>query len=513
MPDIPTVLSPENPATGAPASRPDELLRLVENLPNPRILLIGDWMLDEYIYGHADRLSPEAPVPVVNEKHRTRAAGGAGNVAVFLARLGAVVNAVGIRGADASGAVLAELLESAGVNTAGLITHPGRPTSTKTRLVGLAQHRHPQQMLRLDYEDASPIGPPGAAALLDFVRQQVAQCDLVCLEDYNKGVLTTEICQEIIAIARHAGREVLVDPALIADYQKYRGAAAITPNRTEAELATGLKLADSWQAAPQLATALMDRLDLQACILTLDRHGMYLLKRDQPGAMHSTRPRTVYDVTGAGDMVLAVLAMARAGGATWEQAVDLGNIGGGLEVEKFGCVPLSREEIMQDLLEHQSRRMGKQRTGRELALELARRRQRGEKIVFTNGVFDILHAGHVQYLAFARNLGDLLVVGVNADDSVRRLKGPARPVNSLADRMAVLEALAAVDYIVRFDDDTPEELVRTLTPDILVKGQDYAGQAVAGGALVEARGGKVIFAPLLEGRSTTGVIARSRRDA
>ncbi|NNM87463.1 MAG: D-glycero-beta-D-manno-heptose 1-phosphate adenylyltransferase [Phycisphaerae bacterium] len=484
-----------------------ELAAIVERFGSPRIVVLGDLMLDEYIYGDAERLSPEAPVPVVQERHRQHRCGGAGNVAVFLTALGAKVDLIGVCGDDNQGHLLRADLRDAGVNVACMLVITGRPTCTKTRLVGLAQHRHPQQMLRLDREDVSWIGPEHENTLRENLRQGLAGAAALCIEDYNKGLLSQSLCPAAIDMARELGVPVLVDPAAVADYSRYRRASVITPNRTEAELATGRRMEAVPLGAAELARDLYVRLGLDACVITLDKHGMYLLDGPEGGTLHPTKPRTVYDVTGAGDMVLAMLAMAISAGATWSQAVDLGNVAGGLEVERFGCVPLGRREVVSALLPGEAA-AEKVRGLATLNVALASRRAAGKRIVFTNGVFDILHAGHVRYLQFARSHGDVLVVGVNSDASVRRLKGSGRPVNSLADRMAVLAALACVDFVVDFTGDTPLELVRAVAPDVLVKGEDYAGKEVVGREVVEARGGSVVLAPFLAGHSTTSTLEK-----
>ena len=482
-----------------------ELSGLVERFGEPRIVVLGDLMLDEYIYGDAERLSPEAPVPVVLERRRQHRCGGAGNVAVFLTALGARVDLVGVCGADDQGTLLRTILGEAGVDATHIIALAGRPTCTKTRLVGLAQHRHPQQMLRLDREDVSWIGVDHEKNVLERLRQLLVGSAALCIEDYNKGLLSESLCPAAIDMARDMGVPVLVDPAAVPDYSRYRRASVITPNRTEAELATGRRMEALPAGAATLAKELYGRLGLDACVITLDKHGMYLQDRPAGGTLHPTRARTVYDVTGAGDMVLAMLAMAISAGATWSQAVDLGNVAGGLEVERFGCVPLQRREVIAALVPADAT-VEKVRTLAGLSAELGLLKAAGKRIVFTNGVFDILHAGHVRYLQFARSQGDVLVVGVNADASVRRLKGTGRPVNPLADRMAVLAALACVDFVVDFSSDTPLDLVRVVAPDVLVKGEDYAGKEVVGRDLVEARGGTVVLAPFLAGRSTTSTL-------
>ncbi len=486
-----------------------ELLASLETFGKPRILIVGDLILDQYVYGDAERLSPEAPVPVVREQYRQMRVGGAANVAVFLAAMGAQPVLAGVCGDDASGSALRELLLQARVDAASVISVANRPTSTKTRFIGLAQHRHQQQMLRLDHETLEPIDAATEKRLLAALEDEIASCHLVCIEDYNKGLLSESLCQKIILMARTAGREVLVDPAAIKDYRRYRGATAITPNRTEAELATGLRLDNIQEEAARLSAALLEQLNLDVCVLTLDRHGMYRLERGQSGLLHSTRPRNIYDVTGAGDMVLAMLAMARANGASWSVAIDLGNIAGGLEVEKFGCVPISLAEITDEL-----RQLDSASTRKILPLprllERLHSRHGSQKVVFTNGVFDLLHAGHVQYLAFARSQGDVLIVGVNSDASVRRLKGAGRPINPLEDRMAVLAGLESVSYVISFEEDTPLELISAITPAVLVKGADYHNKPVVGREYVQAAGGQVILAPILAGRSTTRIVEKSR---
>jgi D-beta-D-heptose 7-phosphate kinase/D-beta-D-heptose 1-phosphate adenosyltransferase len=493
-------------------SQPHELIALVETWGRPRIMLVGDVMVDEYIYGNAERLSPEAPVPVVQEKYREQRAGGAGNVAAGLGALGAEVLCVSVCGNDFQGRLLKELFGKLGVKTEGLVQCADRPTTSKIRLVGLAQHRHPQQMLRLDQETTSAVTAEQEALLLAYIEKELPTCDALALEDYNKGLLTVGFCQKVIGIARGLKKKVLVDPALIADYAKYDGASTITPNRFEAEKASGVHLADSVDAAPMLAKVLVEKHHLETCLLTLDRQGMYLLEAGKLGEHLPTRPRNVYDVTGAGDMVLAALTMAMAAGASWMQAAQIANVAGGLEVEKFGIVPITKEEIIDELHRQDTNSRGKERGARQLAKELDRRRKSHpeSKIVFTNGVFDILHAGHVQYLEFSRKQGDVLIVGVNSDESVRRLKGPTRPVNSLGDRMAVLAGLQAVDYVVSFEEETPATLIAELQPDILIKGDDYANKEVVGRDTVEKRGGKVVLAPFLQGRSTTSTIQKMK---
>jgi len=486
---------------------PTRLIELVERLAGRTVVLVGDLMLDRYFYGDAERLSPDAPVPVLQFRREDARLGGAGRVAADLATLGASVRVVSILGADEAGAQVRKMLGEWSCDLSGVVEVAGRPSTSKVRLVGLAQHRHPQQMLRLDYEDAAPIAGEVAERVLAAVERALAGADALCLEDYNKGLLPPEVCRRVIELARAAEVPVFVDPAAIKDYSKYAGATVITPNATETELATGMKVTNEAEFA-RAAEQLLNNLKLEAALLTLDKRGSYVATRDGERRWLTTRERTVYDVSGAGDMVLAMVAAARASGATWVEAASLGNIAGGLEVERFGSVPVTRDEIVEELLLEARQHMGKQRTVQQLLPELARHRAAGKRIVFTNGCFDLIHLGHVKYFQFAKRQGDLLVVAVNTDSSIRRLKGNKRPIISEQDRVSVLEELESIDYLVRFDEDTPLEMIKAIRPDVLVKGADYAKEQVVGWDFVEGCGGSVALAPLVDGRSTSAVIER-----
>jgi D-beta-D-heptose 7-phosphate kinase/D-beta-D-heptose 1-phosphate adenosyltransferase len=486
---------------------PTRLIELVERLPRARVVLVGDLMLDRYLYGNAERLSPEAPVPVLHYQREELRLGGAGGVAANLATLGADVRVIGVIGTDDAGRHVREQLLYCGASVESLVETAERPTVSKVRLVGLAQHRHPQQMIRIDFEDPAPVPPELASQVLERVLKEVASAQLVCLEDYNKGVLTPDVCEQIIATARRAEVPVLIDPANLPDYARYAGATALKLNRIETARATNLPVnnPEQYDAA---GTLLLDKLRLDAVVITLDKSGAYLATRDGERRWLKTRPRQVYDVTGAGDMVLAMLAMARAAGANWVEAVSLANVAGGLEVEKFGSVPVTREEVIQELLSEVREHLGKERTLEQLVPELQRHRATGKRIVFTNGCFDVMHLGHAKYFQFAKQQGDLLVVGVNTDASIRRLKGDKRPVTPETDRVGLLEEMQSIDYLVRFGDDTPMRLIEAIRPDVLVKGADYRKEQVVGWELVESYGGRIALAPLIDGRSTSAVIQK-----
>ena len=483
------------------------LIELVEKLPPSRVVLLGDFMLDRYVYGNAERLSPEAPVPVLHYQKEEFRLGGAGGVAADLAALGATVMAVGVIGNDDMGRQVRKLLIECGADPGAMIEAQGRPTICKARLVGLAQHRHPQQMIRLDFEDPTPMGSDVGQRVLESLEQSLRIADLLCIEDYNKGLLTPDLCRKAIEMARARHIPVLVDPASITDYSKYSNATALKLNRTETQKTTGLPV-DNEQQYEAAGIHLIETLNLEAAVITLDKNGAYLATRSGERQWLRTRPRHVYDVTGAGDMVLAMLAVARAAGASWSESVALANVAGGLEVERFGSVPITPQEIIQELLSELHQHLGKERTLERLLAELQHHRASGKRIVFTNGCFDLIHMGHVKYFQFAKRQGDLLVVGVNTDQSIRKLKGPKRPIVNEQDRLSVLEELESIDYLIRFEDDTPLQLIEMIRPDVLVKGEDYRKEQVVGWELVEGYGGRVALAPLVDGRSTSNVIQR-----
>ncbi|MCA9306912.1 MAG: D-glycero-beta-D-manno-heptose 1-phosphate adenylyltransferase [Phycisphaerales bacterium] len=475
-------------------------------------LVVGDFMLDQLVYGDAERLTADAPVPVLAVRRTEQIPGGAANVCMDLAALHANVRAIGVTGADPEANLLRNELAKSGVDPSGLIADAQRPTTVKRNLIGLAQHRHPQKMFRVDYESREPVPEAIVARMLAAFDSALQWADVVAIEDYAKGACTEEVCQAVIRRARAAGKEVLIDPALTRDYTRYRGATAITPNRTEAELATGIRTHDNADAAHNrsLAHKLVDTLNLDAVVLTLDKHGAMLLERNAEPVTIPTVARQVYDVTGAGDMVLAAMMAARANNFDWEESVRFANAAAGLEVEIFGVKPIPFERVHQSMIAELRKQFGKQRTTDEAAVEAAAARREGKRVVFTNGCFDIIHAGHISLLQKARALGDMLIVGVNSDDSIRRLKGQDRPVHAERDRVTVLGALEPVDVIVVFSDDTPISLIQTIKPDILVKGADYTKDRVVGGDLVESWGGRVELVELLEGRSTTRSIDRIR---
>lgn len=495
-----------------------DLLAVLDGLGHPRVLVLGDLILDRYTWGNAERVSQEAPVILLRADQREARLGGAANVCQMLRGLEAQVACAGVVGADADGKTLRERLRESGVDDRFLLYDESRPTTVKERFIGRAQGRHPHQILRVDSEVRDPLSAQLEGRLAAQLAAEITRFHVVLVSDYGKGVCTPELLRAITTAATAAGVPVVVDPIRSTDYSRYHGATTMTPNRLEAEMATGVRIArpdDAYVAGRKLC----QQLDLRMAIVTLDSDGMALIERDGPVEHFPTRKREVYDITGAGDMVLAMIGVCLAGGASPADAIRLSNIAGGLEVEKVGVVVIPREEVRAEILAERRGRFGRHAAGEgaiqnpklvrpeglgPLAERLRRARRR---IVFTNGCFDLLHVGHVSYLQDAAALGDCLIVGVNSNDSVRKLKGPARPIISEAERAQMLAALACVDYVVIFGDDTPHALLHALRPDVLVKGGTYTPEQVVGHEVVEAYDGQVCVTGIVEGISTTNILA------
>ncbi len=484
----------------------DRLMDIVQNLGSPKVLLVGDFLLDIYVYGDALRISPEAPVPVLKVVNKEYRPGGAASVAADLAALGAKVFCLGTVGKDLNAQTLRKLLQNVGADISGLIEVDDRCTITKQRFVGLAQHIHPQQLLRVDEEKDELLNNEFYQKLLDLYKNKLSQVDIVCLQDYNKGLFEENFCKSLIKLAASAGEKVLIDPAPKVDFTKYSHAFAITPNRMEASIASGIEIKTIDDAA-KAARVLADKFHIETMVITLDKEGAYL-KTDRVEEHIPTVVRNVYDVTGAGDMVLAAFAAVLAAGVDCKTAVQIANIAGGIEVEKFGTATVSIEEIVNELMSRKRKSSSKIKSIDQLAQQLKWHRVHNQKIVFTNGCFDVLHRGHIEFLSFCKKQGDIVVLALNSDKSVKMIKGPDRPLNNQLDRAAVLSALESVDYIVIFDEPDPLEIVKKVRPDVLVKGQDWAEKGVVGREFVESIGGKVVLAPIVEGKSTTGIVEK-----
>ena len=467
----------------------------VPDFETARVAVAGDVMLDEYWFGATHRISPEAPVPVVHVGTDEARPGGAANVAVNLAALGAHTTLTGVVGADGAAATLSDLLDAADV-AHRFVVDPDGPTISKLRVLARAQ-----QLIRLDREESTRALP----SLAEEVRRLLADADVLVLSDYAKGALAD--VADLIALARAADVPVLVDPKGT-DFGRYRGASLLTPNEGEFEAVVGACRDDSDLVVR--ARDLIARLDLDALLVTRSERGMLLVEAGEAEPFFlSTVAREVFDVTGAGDTVIATFAASLAAGCTRREAATLANLAAGLVVRKIGVAAVTPAEMRDALHQRGTGGRGVQ-SAVSLVPLLEAARAAGQRVVMTNGVFDILHAGHVAYLEEAKSLGDRLIVAVNDDDSVRRLKGDSRPINPLEDRLAVLAGLAAVDWVVPFGEDTPAALIERLSPDVLVKGGDYRVDEIAGGAHVLATGGEVRVLGFRPGRSSTRIIEAIR---
>jgi D-beta-D-heptose 7-phosphate kinase/D-beta-D-heptose 1-phosphate adenosyltransferase len=483
------------------ANLPDVIALVESGWHSVRALVVGDVMLDKYIWGDVERISPEAPVPVVRATWQNERPGGAANVAMNLAGLGACVTVAGFGGGDDEQRRLESMLAEAGVEPA-LTKVEAIPTTTKLRIFS-----GNQQMMRLDMEAAPSPSNAAYTELLKSVSSALPNADVVVLSDYAKGVLTEAMCRSIIAEAGKLGVPVLVDPKQ-QDFSRYHGATTICPNRKELSAATGEPFSDIDRvlAASQ---AMLGPLDMEFMVVTLGDKGIAVLRKDS--RLHAPAVvRQVYDVSGAGDTVIAVLALAIACDVGIETAVQLANLAAGIVVNKVGTVSIQREELLgalsQELTLHMDERI---LPLQRLLSRVAMWRSTGDRVVFTNGCFDILHIGHITLLEQARRQGDRLIVALNSDESVHQIKGPMRPIVGEQERARVLAALSAVDAVVVFDETTPLTLIEAIRPDVLVKGGDYCEEAVVGAREVRAWGGRVELIPLVEGISTTRLIAKA----
>lgn len=478
------------------------MMTYVDGMRGVRVLCVGDAMLDRFVYGEVERISPEAPIPVVRIQREAAMLGGAGNVVRNLVALGAAPAFVAVVGDDEAGRELGRLIgELPGVDPC-LVIEPGRQTTIKTRYVAASQ-----QLLRADRETATAVRPQTSAKVVELVAELLADVHIVVLSDYGKGVLTPQVVADIVRLAAQAGKRVIVDPKGF-DYRQYRGASVLTPNRKELGEATKMPVTGD-QAIVAAARHLIETCGVEAVLATRSQEGMTLVGRHGDAVHLPAEAREVFDVSGAGDTVLATLAAAMAAGATMAEAAKLANIAAGIVVGKVGTAVAYAGEVLAALRQHDLHEGDVKVMSLDEAVDAAARwRRKGLRVGFTNGCFDLLHPGHVSLLNQARAACDRLVVGLNADDSVRRLKGPTRPVQHEAARATVLASLAAVDAVVLFGEDTPIELIGAIRPDVLVKGADYTIDKVVGADIVQSYGGRVLLADLAAGFSTTATIAR-----
>ena len=472
-------------------------------------IVVGDLMVDRYLFGEANRISPEAPVMILEAVETEFRAGGGAGVATFLRAFGAKVSVAGVIGNDSMGNLLIDRMVASGIDCEAVISDEDRVTTTKERFLGTQEHRQPRQILRVDHETRTPIAESVADLILAYVSAHSDSTDVILVADYAKGVCTEYLIQRLIRIGRTNGIPVLVDPGRGVSHSLYAGAWLLKPNRTEASAMIGRSIHSAEQAI-DAAALIMANADIDNLIITLDMDGAVFASRHGLSKHVSTGIRQVADVTGAGDMFLAALALAVGSGMTCEQAVDVANCAAGLEVEKVGSSAISLDELI-DFLNCRLGGSASKVVHRDSLVRIRDScRENGKRIVFTNGCFDLLHAGHVSCLEEARRMGDVLVVGVNSDASIRKLKGNERPIIEQQDRIRMLTALSCVTFVVVFDEDTPCSLLKSLRPDVLVKGGTYLPHEVVGHEIVEQYGGRIEVVSIIEGLSTTALLSKIR---
>ena len=462
----------------------------------PKILVVGDLMIDHYLWGSSERISPEAPVPVVNVDSESTVLGGAGNVINNLNALGAVVDVISVIGECETSKELKDLLCDIKIETQYLITQKNRVTSKKSRII-IAQ----QQVARYDRESTSEINNKSQVAILKVFKKIVNNYDVILLSDYGKGVLTFELTQSLISIANENKKKLLVDPKGL-DYSKYKGAYLLTPNKKEASEATNIIIKDN-ESLTQSIRILKDQIDLSVSLITLSEKGVAIF--DNELRIHPTVAREVFDVTGAGDTILASLGFALSCNKDIDEAVKFANLASGVVVGKIGSATATLNEIIEYESSLNKSTSDKHiKTWDEISSIISELKNNDKKIVFTNGCFDILHIGHVKYLEKAKKFGDILILGLNSDDSTHRLKGINRPINTQDDRAYILASLEVVDYVVIFNEDTPLDLIKLIKPDVLVKGGDYEGKEVVGEDIAK----ELKLVQFIDGKNTTKTIER-----
>ena len=463
---------------------------------HPNILVIGDLMIDHYLWGSCERISPEAPVQVVDIAKETTVLGGAGNVINNLVTLGAKVSAGSVIGDDENGRELLNMLKGIGVDTSSIVTQKDRKTSKKSRIIASSQ-----QVLRYDKESKNEISLDDANKILQVIAPNIKSFDAVILSDYGKGVLSSYLTKELISLCKEQCIKVLVDPKG-SDYSKYKGAYLLTPNKKEASIATKIDIKDK-ESLKKALLKLKEECELGISMITLSEEG--IATYDENMKIFPTVAKEVFDVTGAGDTVIASIAFALSAKRSIEESAKFANLAAGVVVGKIGSATVSLDEIEEyEATLHKSSSDAHIKSFDEIKEIVNRYKKNSKKIVFTNGCFDILHVGHVKYLQEAKSYGDILIVGLNSDASVKRLKGESRPINIMEDRAYILAALEAVDFVVPFEDDTPYELIKLVSPDILVKGGDYKGKDVVGTEF----SGELRLVEFVDGKSTTQTIQK-----
>lgn len=472
---------------------------IIHRFADCRLLVIGDLMIDEYVWGDVDRISPEAPVQVVSVIREDLTLGGAGNVVNNLRALGAQVSVAGVVGTAADGDRLIEMFKRQKVDCQGVVQEAERPTTRKTRIIASNQH-----VLRVDRETKRDISTASFDRLVTYMETVMPDIDVVLISDYNKGLVTENLMKKVTAAAKRHGKFAIVDPKGL-DYTKYKGATLLTPNRKEASLAAGIDIVDD-ASLTKAAERIMASTDVNNLLITLGKEGMALFESGKPAYRIATRARQVYDVSGAGDTVLSVLGLTLGLGASFQDSIVMANAAAGIVVGKVGTAPVSIDELQSALTNTGPQLPSKHHTLDELSVLISDLQHHNKKIVLTNGCFDLLHAGHVQLFAAARELGDFLIIAIDDDASVRTLKGQGRPVIRAEERIRILSALDSVDAVVVFASDEFEKLLDAVQPDVLVKGSNYESSQVRGSDLVTRQGGRVALVPIREDISSSQII-------
>jgi D-beta-D-heptose 7-phosphate kinase/D-beta-D-heptose 1-phosphate adenosyltransferase len=464
-----------------------------------KILVVGDLMIDEYLWGSVERISPEAPVQVVSVENQEYTPGGSGNVVNNLVALGAKVIAVGVIGTGSEGKLLLEKFKKIGVDTRGIIQEPERPTTRKTRIIAENQH-----VLRIDRETNKAISKRTFQLIADFTEKIMHEVDIVLISDYGKGLVTKSMLSGLVAMARKHKKMTIADPKGL-DFKKYSGVSIITPNRKEATMALGAEIASD-PSIYQLGEKILETHEIEKLLITCGKDGMVLFERNKKPYQISAVARQVYDVSGAGDTVLSVLGLSIASGLSFKEGVQLANAAAGIVVGKVGTATVSKKEILDALRPTYDEVPGKYKRLTELAELIDELKKKNKKVVLTNGCFDLLHAGHIMFFSASRQAGDILIVALDDDGSVKQLKGEGRPVIGEKERVRIISALDVVDYVVVFSTGQLDKLIEIIKPDILTKGSNYTSKDVYGRELVEKFGGRVELIPVSEKISSTRII-------
>ncbi|MBF0120488.1 MAG: D-glycero-beta-D-manno-heptose-7-phosphate kinase [Desulfobacterales bacterium] len=469
-----------------------------------KVLVVGDLMLDEYIWGTVDRISPEAPVQVVNVKNETYTLGGAGNVVNNLIALGAKVAAVGLIGSG--GELLMDIMKKLSVNTEGIIETQDRPTTRKTRIIAGSQH-----IVRIDREKKHPVSDEIFQKLVNSVENIIPNVDIVVISDYAKGVISPPLIKKITKLCKKHNKISIADPKGL-DFTKYNDVTILTPNKKEAAVATNIEIYDDL-SLNEAANKILETTTIDRLIITCGKDGMVLFERNESPVKIKSEARQVFDVSGAGDTVVAVLAVSLGTGSSFEDAATLSNKAAGIVVGKVGTATVSREELEKAINPYSFFNLEKQKNLSELKHISQDLKKKKKTIVLTNGCFDLLHAGHIMLFEASKKLGDILIVAIDDDESIKELKGPGRPLISERDRIKILSAIDSIDHVTIFSSKDLHEIIKTIKPDILAKGNNYKTDTIVGGDLVEKIGGRIVLIPITENISSTQIINNIKQNS